>query len=176
MVTWIRHGQWSTMPLWTSRYIPSKHVTCSQPLPPWITSSVRAIRKRNRVRHLTKRSNSPSARATFRRLRNLAISAIRKAKRSFSPRWPSLVVWASSGKCTITYPTTPPKSPKPCQMSTTQSPHLEKATILNNNFATCFAPPTLPNQGPPQIIPTEPTDFSLPLLCSLLCEASDWEQ
>ena len=62
----------------------SVSVTCKASLPTWINNSVRrAISKRNKARNLAKRSNMPSAWATFRRLRNLVVSTICKAQRSF---------------------------------------------------------------------------------------------
>ena len=74
-----------------NRFIPCKFVTCKKSLPPWITSSVRhAFHKRDRARRVAKQLNTPDVWASFRRLRNLAVSAVRKARKAF---FSSLSIW-----------------------------------------------------------------------------------
>ncbi len=66
------------------RHVPCKLVTCKKSLPPWITIPVtRAFCKRDHARRVAKRLNLQRSWATFRRLRNLAVSAVRRAKRGF---------------------------------------------------------------------------------------------
>ena len=67
-----------------NRFVPSKLVSYREKLPPWLTSEVRRIlSKRDRARQLAKHTDAASDWSKFRYLRNLAVSAVRGAKRHF---------------------------------------------------------------------------------------------
>lgn len=145
-----------------SRFIPCKRVTCKAFLPPWITNSVRrVISKRNRTGRLSKRSNTPSAWATFRRLQNLVF---RKAKSSF---FYSLT--SNSSKFWKMYHRLSGNSTKvPSTLSDgnhSVSTSLEKATMLNDYFATCFTPSCSSIPSPPQTASPHPSVCCRCVLC-----------
>ncbi len=67
-----------------NKHVPSKTVSCWKPLPPWVNEAVRkVIHKRNIARRTARQSGSEADWAKYRKLRNTAVSSVKRAKKEF---------------------------------------------------------------------------------------------
>ena len=156
-----------------NRFVPSKFVSYREKLPPWLTSEVRRIlSKRDRARRLAKHTDVASDWSKFRYLRNLAVSAVRDAKRHFFNSITcsgdyNRTFWKGYHSLSTSAPNLPSTL---ADSSTFASSSLEKAIMFNNFFASCFSPP------PSALLPSSPLlcqSSSSAILSSFECDDSD---
>lgn len=132
------------------RYIPHRVVPTRRAQPPWITKDVRrCLHKREKARQAAKARDTADHWRFFRRLRNRAVSVVRLAKREFfsslSVRVSNLKdFWKTYRSLTCNINSLPSTISNGVAMATTST---EKATMMNQFFASCFGPATLASTG-----------------------------
>ena len=125
------------------QYIPSKLVRLKGSKPSWYTGEVwQALRKRDVARKAAKRLRSPAAWRKFRALRNRAVNAIRRAKRSYFSYLcdPSTncqdEFWRAYRKLSTTTTRMPATLVCGSESASTAG---SKARMLNDYFVSCFS-------------------------------------
>lgn len=147
------------------RLIPSKHIAFRGSLPGWLSKDVRrCLRRRDLARRRAKRLDSAAAWGIYRKLRNLAVLAIRRSKEAFFQKIASKVrsprdFWKNYHSLTKSRPSLPEVM---THNGSSSSSSCRKAEMFNNFFVSCFNQPCHP---PPPAIP-ETDDRLQVLVCS----------
>ena len=167
-----------------SSCIPSRVVSIKKSLP-WLNANiVRILRKRDYLLRLAKNTNSETIRSKYCHFRNLAVSAVRKAKYSFLKSMSSLI--RSPKEFWSVYHSLMPKRERiPHNLTNgniTAESLTSKANLLNSYFSSCFttpsnhasfSTPTASSSSHPKLSTIQCTEEEVEkLLCSLKVKTS----
>ena len=162
-------SQWRDYFLHTvSKHIPHK-LSVSKKTLPWFSPLLKFLsRKRDKLFHLAKTSNSPSAWFSFRKARNNAVTALRSAKRQFLQNLSSSVrnprqFWSAY------YSLRPNRQRIPVHLtngSVTVESACNKCDLLNSHFVSVFSDPDCYSP-----VPSSAPDA--PGLTSICCSSED---
>ena len=162
-------SQWRDYFLYTvSKHIPHK-LSASKKTLPWFSPLLKFLsRKRDKLFHLAKTSNSPSAWLSFRKARNKAVTALRSAKKQFLQN-------LSSSACnprqfwSAYYSLRPNRQCIPVHLtngSVTVESACNKCDLLNSHFVSVFSDPDCYSP-----VPSSAPDA--PGLTSICCSSED---
>ena len=157
-----------------SSHIPSKTIS-SKKSTPWFTKRVRRkLKARDRAHKRAKQLDTPAAWSSYRHRRNQAVGALRDSKQKFisdmSGKLKTLKnFWTSFHSISKVHKRVPSVLSKG---DISASDDIGKATLLNDHFVSCFAPPS-PLPPPPPFPTAISSDSTNPPLDTLPVSSTD---